>query len=81
MASAAAARPLPAPWSVQLVEARPLAPIWIGTGVATAVLAVYFGIELVSGNVARVLAGDQHFAMHFRISFINALMLGFLPTA
>jgi hypothetical protein len=81
MTPAAAARPLPAPWSVQLIEALPLPPVWIGVGVATAVLAVYLGVELVSGNVARVLAGDQHFAMHFRISFINALMLGFLPTA
>ena len=81
MAPNAASRPLPAPWSTQVIEALPLAPVWFGVGVAAAVLAVYFGVEFVSGDVAQALEGDQHLTMHFRITLINALMLGFLPTA
>lgn len=81
MAQAAAPGPLPAPWSVRLIAALPLSPVRVGAGIAAAALALYVGIQLVSGDVAQALAGDQHLAMHFRIALVVSLMLGFLPTA
>ena len=73
---------LPAPWSFRLVEMAPVGPAWMGVAVALSILGAYLVVESATGGFYRVVAeGDAHLAMHFRISSVNAALLGYLTAA
>lgn len=83
MSEHSVARSAPVPWSFRLFGAVPLPPLCVGTAIAAALIAFYFGVEYATGQIGRVLAGEaeDHVSRHFRTMVVNALMLGYLPTA
>jgi hypothetical protein len=72
-----------APWSLRLFDRLSLPPLWVGVAIAVALLALYFGVEATTGQIARVLAGEAaaHIPMHFRTTSTNILLLAYLFTA
>ncbi len=82
MARAEVAPSLAMPWSARLFDALPVSPAWAGAGISTLVLAAYFGVGAATGSLAASLFPvDSHMTMHYRITTVNALLLGFLPAA
>ncbi len=71
------------PWSSRLFDSAPLSPIWVGVGLALALLLLFFGVEYASGQVDRVLTGEaeDHIGPHFRLAVINSFLVSFLLTA
>ncbi len=81
MAHAAVAQP--PPLLVRLFEALPVSPAWIGVGIAAALFALYFGVEIATGELAAVLDGTApaHIRTDYRTGSICVLILAYLATA
>lgn len=83
MAEAHPAPPGGASAIYRLFSVSALPPYAVGAAISVALLVLFFGVEWATGQIDRVLAGtaEEHIPLHFRISAVNAAVLGFLLTA
>ncbi len=80
---AAVERPTRVQWNDRLFDAFPVAPVWVGVGIATALLVVLLVMALAAGRFAELRALDVPFwaARDARVAVFVVLLAAFLPTA
>ena len=83
MAQAEVARAPGVPWSLQLFQAAPLNPFWIGLALVAAILAVYSGLYFLLREIDPVFAGAEHERLptDVRVAVINTLFFGYALAA
>jgi hypothetical protein len=71
------------PWTERVYETAPIAPFWLGVGVAVGLLLVFLALTWVSGELAAFLSSNVGLweSRDVRIAFLVASMAGYLPTA
>jgi hypothetical protein len=80
---AAAERPTPVQWNDRLFDAFPVAPVWVGVGIAIALLAVLFVMASAAGRLAELRALEIPFwaSRDARLAVFVVLLAAFLLTA
>jgi hypothetical protein len=73
----------PLAWTERFYRAVPVAPIWVGLGIAVGLLALFLAIAWAFGGLATVRAGDLELWEYreARFAILAALLVGYLPTA
>jgi len=81
----AAARTTPAgsSWSDRLFDALPVAPIWVGAGIAAALLGLFVLLSATLGGFSAFLAGDASFweLRDARLGVLLGVLAAYVPTA
>jgi hypothetical protein len=70
-------------WSDRLFDALPVAPVWIGVGIAIALLASFVLLSAAFGGLSEFLAGDESFweERDARLGVVLLILAAFVPTA
>ena len=68
------------PWSVRFFELAPVPPIWLGIGLAVAILAAFYGYEYGTGGLGRLLSSHESRQILRGMSTM-LVVLAYLPTA
>ena len=81
--AAARTTPTGASWSDRLFDALPVAPIWVGAGIAAALLGLFVLLSATLGRFSDFLAGDVSFweLRDERLPFLLGLLAAYIPTA
>ncbi len=71
------------PWTLRLFDAAPVAPVWVGVGLATGLVGLFLASELALDRFRLLAAGgDFTWLRHdFRIALVLLVMLAYVPTA
>jgi hypothetical protein len=79
----AGATPRSAPWSERIFDALPLAPIWVGAGLALALLALFVLLSASFGGFSELLTGGASFwaLRDARLGVVLIVLAAFIPTA
>jgi hypothetical protein len=79
----AVARGARAPWTERLSDALPLAPIWLGAGIALGLGTLFVALELALGRheLLAALPEEERSLRDVRIAFVQFLLLGYAPSA
>jgi hypothetical protein len=83
VAEAARTTPTGATWSDRLFEAIPVAPIWIGVGIALALLALFVLLSAAVGDLSGFLRAKASFwdLRDARLGVLIGVLAAFVPTA
>jgi hypothetical protein len=70
-------------WTERLYRSAPVAPVWLGVGIAAGLLLVFLALTWASGDLAAFLAGEVELweTRDVRIALLVAALAGYLPTA
>jgi hypothetical protein len=83
MAESSGTSPAGASWSDRLFEAIPVAPIWIGAGIAAGLLTLFLLLSATLGDFSHLMAGETPFwkQRDARLSIVIVILAAFVPTA
>ncbi len=70
-------------WSDRLFEVLPVAPIWVGAGIAALLIGLFFVSVVATGEFSRFMASETRWWQDRdgRMGLLIALLLAYLPTA
>jgi len=76
-------QPNPVPWVERVYTMLPMAPVWVGVGIASVLLAFFIWAAWAFGGLETVQAGEAELWEYreVRIALVVALLAGYLPTA
>ncbi len=73
------------PWTQQLFDAVPWAPVWVGSALAAVLVALFLAVEFALGRFealsALAVVDPEDAFRDFRLAIFNCLQLVYLPTA
>ena len=83
MAKTAGRSPTSASWSDRLFDTLPVAPVWVGTGIAIALLTLFLLLSAGFGRLSDFLARDAPLwdQRDARLGVVLAILAAFVPTA
>jgi len=83
VAETAGSNPTDASWSDRLFDALPVAPVWVGAGIAIGLLTLFVLLSATLGGLSDFLAGDTSFwdQREARLGVLLVILAAFVPTA